>query len=42
MAIYHQVSPGSLLDVSAGSFHRDLVDESGMIRTQKAASVTVG
>jgi hypothetical protein len=27
-------SPASLLDVSAGVFQRDLVDESGMINTQ--------
>jgi hypothetical protein len=29
-----QVSPASLLDVSAGYFPKDLVDESGMIKTQ--------
>jgi hypothetical protein len=31
-AISHQVSPASLLDVSAGNCQRALVDESGTIR----------
>jgi hypothetical protein len=33
-AISQQVSPDSLLGVSADICHRALVDESGMIRTQ--------
>jgi hypothetical protein len=33
-AISCQISPALLLDVAAGNCKRDLVDESGMIRTQ--------
>jgi hypothetical protein len=32
----HQVSPSSLLGVSAGNFQRDLVDEPEIIRTHLA------
>jgi hypothetical protein len=34
-AIYLQVSPASLLKVSAGNCHTALMDESGMIISQK-------
>jgi hypothetical protein len=34
MAIFHQVSPASLLDVSVGNNQRAVVDKSGMINNQ--------
>jgi hypothetical protein len=34
LAVFCQVSPASVLDVSAGNCQRGLVDESGMIRKQ--------
>jgi hypothetical protein len=38
-AISHQVSPNSLVYVSAGICQRALVDESGMIRTQTGHTI---
>jgi hypothetical protein len=37
-AIFRQVTPASLLSISADIFQRALVDESGMIRTQMGKS----
>jgi hypothetical protein len=37
IAISRQVSPASLLDISAGNFQRALMNESGSIRSQMGA-----